>query len=296
MTRAEKAARILEMLDEMYPEPPIPLDHVDPFTLLVAVALSAQTTDERVNQVTPGLFAKAPTPEAMARLSVDEILAEIRSCGLAPGKAKNIKALSEILVREHGGVVPAEMEALEALPGVGHKTASVVLIQAFGIPAFPVDTHIHRLAARWGLSDERSVEKTERDLMALFPREAWARLHLSMIYFGREYCPARGHELATCPICGWAASKKRIAEESRAGGGGPRSREVFAAKKRAARKKAAKKRTAKKKVARKAGAKKGAAKTGAAEKTAARKKSARSKSATRKPARRPSSARKAPAK
>lgn len=234
------------MLDELYPDPPIPLDHDDPFTLLVAVALSAQTTDERVNLVTPGLFAKARTPAAMAKLSVEEILAEIRSCGLAPGKAKNIKALSEILVREHRGVVPADTEALEALPGVGHKTASVVLIQAFDTPAFPVDTHIHRLAARWGLSDEKNVDKTERDLKAVFPREAWARLHLSMIYFGREYCPARGHDLSTCPICKWAASKKRMAEEAKAGGGGPRSREALAAKKKAAKKKAAKKRAGKK--------------------------------------------------
>lgn len=254
MKRAEKAERIMEMLDELYPEPPIPLDHDDPFTLLVAVALSAQTTDDRVNLVTPGLFAKARTPAAMAKLSVEEILAEIRSCGLAPGKARNLKAMSEILVREHGGVVPADMEALEALPGVGHKTASVVLIQAFNTPAFPVDTHIHRLAARWGLSDEKNVDKTERDLKAVFPRDAWARLHLSIIYFGREYCPARGHDLAKCPICGWAASKKRVAEEARAGGGGPASR--AAVTKKAARKKAptakAKSAAAKKRAARKA--------------------------------------------
>jgi len=224
LKRVEKAARILEILDELYPEPPIPLHHEDPFTLLVAVVLSAQTTDDRVNLVTPGLFAKARTPAAMAKLSVAQILAEIRSCGLAPGKAKNLKALSEKLVRDHGGVVPNDMEALEALPGVGHKTASVVLTQAFGVPAFPVDTHIHRLAARWGLSDEKSVEKTERDLKTVFARESWARVHLSMIYFGREYCPARGHDLSTCPICGWAATKKRMAEETRSGGGGPRSR------------------------------------------------------------------------
>lgn len=228
MKRAEKADRILEILDDLYPAPPIPLDHEDPFTLLVAVALSAQTTDERVNLVTPGLFAMARTPAAMAKCSVEQILAKIRSCGLAPGKAKNLKALSEILVREHDGVVPADMEALEALPGVGHKTASVVLIQAFGIPALPVDTHIHRLAARWGLSDGRSVEKTERDLKAVFAREAWARVHLSMIYFGREYCQARGHDLSTCPICSWSASKKRIAEEARSGGGGPISRKAVA--------------------------------------------------------------------
>jgi len=230
MKRAEKAERILAMLDELYPEPPIPLDHEDPFTLLVAVALSAQTTDERVNQVTPGLFAKARTPAAMAKLSEKQILAEIRSCGLAPSKAKNLKAMSEILVRDHDGVVPADMDALEALPGVGHKTASVVLIQAFDTPAFPVDTHIHRLGARWGLSDGKSVEKTERDLKAVFPREAWARLHLSMIYFGREHCPARGHDLSACPVCSWAASKKRMAEEAKSGGGGPRSRAAVAKK------------------------------------------------------------------
>jgi endonuclease III len=232
LKRAEKAARILEILDELYPEPPIPLDHEDPFTLLVAVALSAQTTDDRVNLVTPGLFAKARTPAAMAKLSVEEILAEIRSCGLAPGKAKNLKALSEKLVREHGGVVPNDMDALEALPGVGHKTASVVLTQAFGVPAFPVDTHIHRLAARWGLSDEKSVEKTERDLKAVFTPETWARVHLSMIYFGREYCPARGHDLQSCPICSWAATRKRMAEEARSGGGGPRSRKAAETRKR----------------------------------------------------------------
>ena len=246
MKRAEKAERILTMLDELYPEPPIPLDHEDPFTLLVAVALSAQTTDERVNQVTPGLFAKAKTPAAMAKLTEKQILAEIRSCGLAPGKARNLKAMSEILVRDHGGIVPPEMEALEALPGVGHKTASVVLIQAFDTPAFPVDTHIHRLAARWGLSDGRNVDKTERDLKAVFPREAWARLHLAMIYFGREHCPARGHDLATCPICSWAASKKRMAEEAKAGGGGPRSRAAVGPKKRAA--KATKRQAARKRA------------------------------------------------
>lgn len=230
MKRAEKAERIMKILDELYPEPPVPLDHDDPFTLLVAVALSAQTTDERVNLVTPGLFAKARTPAAMAKLSVDTILGEIRSCGLAPGKARNLKAMSQMLVEEHGGVVPPDMEALEALPGVGHKTASVVLIQAFDVPAFPVDTHIHRLAARWGLSDEKNVDKTERDLKAVFPRDAWARLHLSFIYFGREYCPARGHDLATCPICGWAATQKRIKEEARVGGGGPASRAALGSK------------------------------------------------------------------
>ncbi len=187
--------------------------------------LSAQTTDERVNQVTPGLFARARTPEAMAKLSVEQILAEIRSCGLAPAKAKNIRALSEILVREHGGRVPDRLEALEALPGVGHKTASVVLAQAFGRPAFPVDTHIHRLAARWGLSNGSTVERTERDLKALFPPESWSWLHLAIILFGREVCPARGHDLSACPICRFAATRKRMDEERKTGGGGPRSRE-----------------------------------------------------------------------
>lgn len=203
MKRSEKAKRIGEILDQLYPLPPIPLAHDDPFTLLVAVVLSAQTTDARVNLVTPALFKKASTPKQMAKLSVDEILDAIRSCGLAPGKAKNIKRLSEILVAEHGGKVPNDMEALEKLPGVGHKTASVVMTQAFGRPAFPVDTHIHRLAHRWGLSNGKSVEQTERDLKKLWPESEWGRRHLQMIYFGREYCPARGHEKSACPVCSW---------------------------------------------------------------------------------------------
>jgi len=215
MIRSEKARRIAEILGELYPEPTIPLQHHDPFTLLVAVLLSAQTTDKRVNLVTPALFARASTPAEMASLSVDEILGLIRTCGLAPAKAKAIRGLSQILVAEHGGVVPADPDALERLPGVGHKTASVVLVQAFGQPAFPVDTHIHRLAARWGLSNGKNVQTTERDLRALFPPESWARLHLQIIWFGRERCPARGHDLRTCPICSWAASKARIAAESR---------------------------------------------------------------------------------
>lgn len=204
MKRAEKAKKIGEILDELYPEPPIPLAHHDPFTLLVAVLLSAQTTDAQVNKVTPSLFARASTPEAMARLSVDEILESIRACGLAPTKAKNVKKLAETLVAEHGGEVPQDIEALERLPGVGHKTASVVMSQAFGEPAFAVDTHIHRLAHRWRLSNGKSVEKTEHDLKKVFPRDEWARRHLQMIYFGREYCSARGHEKAECPICSWA--------------------------------------------------------------------------------------------
>lgn len=205
MRRAEKAKRIGEILDELYPEPPIPLQHENPFTLLVAVLLSAQTTDAMVNRVTPALFAKASTPEAMAELEVDEILATIRTCGLAPTKAKNVKKLAETLVAEHGGKVPRDFEALERLPGVGHKTASVVMSQAFGEPAFAVDTHIHRLAERWGLSNGKNVEQTERDLEKVFPREEWSRRHLQIIYFGREYCPARNHDIAQCPICSWAA-------------------------------------------------------------------------------------------
>ena len=203
MKRADKAKRIGTILDELYPLPPIPLAHEDPFTLLVAVVLSAQTTDVQVNKVTPALFAKAKTPRAMAKLSVTEILDAIRSCGLAPGKAKNIKRLAEMLVEEHGGKVPEDMTALEKLPGVGHKTASVVMAQAFGKPAFPVDTHIHRLAHRWGLSNGKSVEQTERDLKKLFPEEEWGKRHLQLIYFGREYCPARGHETSACPVCSW---------------------------------------------------------------------------------------------
>lgn len=215
MTRAEKARRIGEILDRLYPQAEAPLAHEDPFTLLVAVLLSAQCTDERVNKVTPALFAAAATPADMAKLGVPRIHRFIQSCGLAPGKAKNIAALSKILVKEHGGVVPDDFEALEALPGVGHKTASVVMSQAFGHPAFPVDTHIHRLASRWGLSRARNVEETERDLKRLFPPERWGRVHLQIIYFGREYCPARGHDLSACPICGFAASKARMAREER---------------------------------------------------------------------------------
>jgi len=213
VTRAEKARRIRAILDEIYPETAIPLEHEDPFTLLVAVVLSAQCTDVKVNQVTPSLFARARTPQAMARTPVPEIQRLIASLGLAPTKARNLAALSQRIVDEHAGKVPDGFEALEALPGVGHKTASVVMAQAFGRPAFPVDTHIHRLAARWGLSSGKSVEQTEQDLKRLFPPEAWRKLHLQMIYFGREHCPARGHDLATCPICSWAASRARIRRE-----------------------------------------------------------------------------------
>src|ERR1041385_953620 len=191
MKRGDKAKRIGEILDELYPQPPIPLAHRDPFTLLVAVVLSAQTTDVQVNKVTPALFARARTPAQLAALHESEILKLIRSCGLAPGKARNLKKLAQTLVDEHGGRVPRDMAALERLPGVGHKTASVVMAQAFGEPAFPVDTHIHRLAGRWQLSRARSVEEVERDLKALYPPERWNTLHLQIIYFGRQYCPAR---------------------------------------------------------------------------------------------------------
>lgn len=208
MKRADRARRIGAILDELHPSPPIPLQHRDPFTLLIAVLLSAQTTDAQVNKVTPALFARASTAEAMAGLSAEEILACIRTCGLAPTKAKNVKKLAETLVAEHGGRVPRDLEALERLAGVGHKTASVVLSQAFGEPAFAVDTHIHRLAHRWRLSSGSNVVQTERDLKKVFPREEWARRHLQMIYFGREHCPARGHDSAKCPICSWASQRR----------------------------------------------------------------------------------------
>ena len=213
MKRAEKAVRIAEQLESLYPEIPVPLDHSNPFELLVAVLMSAQTTDLKVNEVTPALFAKASSAQAMAALGVEVILADIRQVGLAPTKAKNIKRLSELLVERHGGEVPSSFEELEDLPGVGHKTAGVVMAQAFGVPAFPIDTHIHRLAARWGLSNGTTVERTEKDLKAVFPKEKWNDLHLQIIFFGREYCPARFHDLTACPICSWAATKKRIREE-----------------------------------------------------------------------------------
>ncbi len=215
MRRDEKATRIMAILSDLYPEPPIPLDHEDAFTLLVAVLMSAQTTDVQVNRVTPELFALASTPKQMVALGPRGILSAIKTCGLAPTKAKNIHRLSEMLLEQHDGVVPDDLDALEALPGVGHKTASVVMSQAFGRAAFPVDTHIHRLAARWGLSKGTNVVHTERDLKKVFPESSWSTLHLQIIYFGREYCPALGHDLSTCPICGWAATKKRIAAEAK---------------------------------------------------------------------------------
>ena len=204
MRKRDKAERIGHLLDQLYPTTPIPLEHSDAFTLLVAVMLSAQTTDKKVNEVTPALFALAATPHAMAALPVSAIATKIRTLGLAPTKARNLRAMAQCLVERHAGEVPSDESALEALPGVGHKTASVVRAQAFGLPAFAVDTHIHRLAARWGLSSGKNVVQTERDLKRLFPESEWNKRHLQIIYFGREHCPARSHEPARCPICSWA--------------------------------------------------------------------------------------------
>ena len=214
MRRAEKARQIGRMLDEIYPEQPIPLAHSDPYTLLVAVMLSAQTTDKKVNEVTPMLFKSANSPERMALLEVEQIHAIIREIGLAPTKSRNLKRMAEQIVEDGGGVRP-DWNFLESLAGVGHKTASVVMAQAFGVPAFPVDTHIHRLAARWGLSNGSNVVRTERDLKKIFPEDTWIRRHLQIIYFGREHCPALRHDLTQCPICSWASTKKRIREEMR---------------------------------------------------------------------------------
>lgn len=206
MTKVERARWIHKELKRLYPNPTVPLDHKDPYTLLIAVLLSAQCTDKKVNQITPYLFAKADTPEKMIRLTVDEIRDIIRPCGLSPQKSKAIWNLSKILIEKYGGRVPADMELLEELPGVGHKTASVVMIQAFGVPAFPVDTHIHRLAKRWKLSSGKSVEQTEKDLKKLFPEKDWSRLHLQMIFYGREHCTARGCDGKTCRICAYLRS------------------------------------------------------------------------------------------
>ena len=214
MKRSEKAERISEILEDLYPDPPVPLDHKDPYTLVVAVALSAQTTDKKVNEVTPGLFAAADTPEKMAELSPDEIHALIKEIGLAPTKAKNLSKMA-FQILDDGGEIRPDWDFLESLAGVGHKTASVVMAGAFGVPAFPVDTHIHRLAHRWGLSNGTTVERTERDLKAVFPEETWNDRHLQIIFFGREYCPARHHDLTACPICSWAATKKQVAEEKK---------------------------------------------------------------------------------
>ena len=201
MRKKERAQLVLERLNERYPETPVPLDHSDPFTLLIAVLLSAQCTDKKVNEVTPALFAAGPNPAAMAQLEEGEILEHIRQLGLAKTKAKNVRRLAQLLLERHNGEVPQSFEALEALPGVGHKTASVVMSQAFGVPAFPVDTHIHRLAQRWGLSSGENVQRTERDLKNLFPRDSWNRLHLQIIFYGREFCTARGCDGRICPLC-----------------------------------------------------------------------------------------------
>jgi endonuclease-3 len=201
LSKTARAALVDRRLEVLYPETPIPLNHKDAYTLLVAVVLSAQCTDKRVNEVTPALFAKANTPEAMAKLSVAEIDAVVRPCGLSPTKARAISELSKIIAAKHGGQVPRTFEELEELPGVGHKTASVIMSQAFGVPAFPVDTHIHRLAERWGLSSGKNVVQTERDLKELFPSEKWNKLHLRMIYYGREHCTARGCDGKSCGIC-----------------------------------------------------------------------------------------------
>jgi endonuclease-3 len=201
LTKMERVAYISQTLQDLYPQPPIPLQHKDPYTLLIAVLLSAQCTDERVNTVTPGLFALADNPYDMAKLPVEKIQEIIRPCGLSPQKSKAISLLSQILVNQYNGQVPEDWEALESLPGVGHKTASVVMSQGFGHPAFPVDTHIHRLAQRWGLTNGKNVVQTEKDLKRLFPQSSWNALHLQIIYYGREYCSARGCDGTTCPIC-----------------------------------------------------------------------------------------------
>jgi endonuclease-3 len=201
MKKAERVQFILDTLENLYPETPIPLDHTDSYTLLIAVLLSAQCTDKRVNLITPSLFAKANNPSDMVKLTIEEIREIIKPCGLSPFKSKAIFNLSQIILDKHNGQVPETFEELEALPGVGHKTASVVMSQAFGVPAFPVDTHIHRLALRWKLSNGKNVEQTEKDLKRLTPRDLWNKVHLQIIFYGREYCPARGHVVENCPIC-----------------------------------------------------------------------------------------------
>lgn len=210
MTRAEKAIIVTNILEDLYPTTPVPLEHKDPYTLLIAVLLSAQCTDVRVNKVTPALFALADTPQKMVTVTIEEIKAIIRPCGLSPRKSKAIFNLSHILLDQHNGLVPQSFEALEELPGVGHKTASVVMSQAFGVAAFPVDTHIHRLAFRWGLSSGKNVVQTEKDLKKLFPRNLWNKLHLQIIFFGREHCPARGHQSENCPLCHQIGVKSRL--------------------------------------------------------------------------------------
>ena len=212
MNRELKAKKIGDILNDLYPKTPVPLNHSSAYTLLVAVMLSAQTTDKKVNEVTPGLFKKANTPEKMRKLSVKSIEQEIKQVGLAPTKAKNLKKMAQQII--NAGGLKSDWDFLESLAGVGHKTASVVMSQWYGFPAFPVDTHIHRLAARWGLSKAKNVEMTERDLKKIWPESEWNRRHLQIIFFGREFCPARNHNLSDCIICGWAATKKRIMHES----------------------------------------------------------------------------------
>lgn len=214
LLKAERVAYILQRLEELYPKTPVPLDHRDPYTLLIAVLLSAQCTDERVNQVTPALWQLANTPQAMTQLSVETIYEVIRPCGLAPQKAKAISKLSQILVSEYHGKVPENMAALESFPGVGHKTASVVMSQAFGHPAFPVDTHIHRLAQRWGLTSGKNVTQTEKDLKRLFPKEKWNKLHLQIIFYGREYCSARSCDGTRCEICKTCYPKRKTPKKT----------------------------------------------------------------------------------
>jgi endonuclease-3 len=211
MKRLDKAKKIGSILDELYPKTPVPLNHTSSYTLIVAVMLSAQTTDKKVNQVTPQLFKHADTPQAMANLELEKIQDIIKEIGLAPTKAKNLKKMANQLI-DAGGMRP-DWKFLESLAGVGHKTASVVMSQWYGLPAFPIDTHIHRLSARWGLSKAKNVEMTEQDLKKIWPEVEWNRRHLQIIFFGREHCPARGHDLKTCLICNWAASKKRIKQE-----------------------------------------------------------------------------------
>jgi endonuclease III len=201
MTKSERVTFVMNTLEKLYPEVPVPLDHKDAYTLLIAVLLSAQCTDKRVNEITPLLFKKADTPQKMGKLSVDEIREIIKPCGLSPAKSKAIYGLSQILIDKHKGKVPQTFEELEELPGVGHKTASVVMSQAFGFPAFPVDTHIHRLMTRWKLTNGKNVTQTEKDAKRLFPESSWNKLHLQIIFFGREHCPARGHDVSKCPIC-----------------------------------------------------------------------------------------------
>ena len=215
MLRKERAAYIQNRLQQLYPETPIPLDHKDPYTLLIAVLLSAQCTDVRVNQITPLLFARADTPQDMVKLSVEEIKEIIRPCGLSPMKSKGIAGLSQILLNDYGGEVPADIKALEALPAVGHKTASVVMAQAFGVPSFPVDTHIHRLAQRWGLTSGKNVAQTERDLKRLFPESRWNDLHLQIIFYGREYCTAHGCDGRVCQICRSVYPNRKHAKRTR---------------------------------------------------------------------------------